>query len=188
MPLSRLDSITEKLRHAFIRCAAAARQHRSSMAISALVLGGVAVFTLATYIQPRQHSTTQLARLLNDDVWVANQFKTQGLRADETVTMQSAQDTSYTASASDAWGAYALKGSVSVMPSSGGAQIIWTLEHDAGWHPVQRWLATSRMAAQRGALQLRLQAFKQSLNVVSPTPTSTPSPTLSPTLSPAAKP
>jgi hypothetical protein len=142
------------------------QHHRRAAMIGAVLASSVCLLLGLTYLQPRHHSTTQVARFLNDDAFVAAQFTARGLRAGETVLTRSGQDVSYAASHADAWGSAALKGSVSVMPSSGGAQIIWTLEHDAGWNPLRRWLGAALMRDQGAALQTRLQAFKQSLNVV----------------------
>lgn len=153
----------QTIQQALQACTARLRQHRRAAGVAAAVLGTVGMVAALTYIQPRQHSLTQQARFLADDAWIARQFKIRGLQAQEIVLIQSGQDTSYTATARDAWGSYALKGSVTVMPSSGGAHIIWTLEHDAGYHPVQRWLAATRMATQQAALQARLQAFKDAV-------------------------
>lgn len=151
-------------------------QHRAA-ALGAAALAALLILAAITYIQPRHHSTTQLARFLNDDAKIATQFKAKGLQPSEAIVLQTAQDTRYRAAASDAWGRYELIGSVTVMPSSGGAQIIWTLEHDTGYQPVQRWLAAARITEQGAALQARLQAFKLGLEQAAAPPAAATAPT-----------
>lgn len=140
------------------------REHRFFILLLAGLASCLLLAVFASYTQPRQRSTTQTAQFLVSEAQVMEVFKKQGLRTEETILAANAQDLSYTVTRTDVWGSALLLGSVSVMPSSGGSKLIWTLTQDAGYHPLRRWLAGAVMADQTDALQARLQALKLVLN------------------------